>query len=90
VGLIEERITPRFHVAKVNSPAWSSDWNETGGLRKPQLPPEKAKKKRLKPNKPKKLGRKTKSADQPCHPTLGKQARRALNELTVTFFRCLT
>ena len=59
-GLIEERITPRFPVTKVNSPAWSSDWNETGGLRKPQLSPEKAKKEKAKAKQAKKTRKKNK------------------------------
>jgi hypothetical protein len=48
VGLIEERLTPRFSSSPVSSPSWSKEWNESGGLRKPQLSKEKAKKEKAK------------------------------------------
>jgi len=59
-GLLAERLTPRFPVSPGNSPAWSSDWNETGGLRKPQLSPEKAKKEKAKAKQAKKTRKKNK------------------------------
>lgn len=60
VGLLEERLTPRFPVAQVNSPSWSNEWNEPGGLRKPQLSKEKEKKEKAKVKQAKKSRKKNK------------------------------
>jgi len=60
VGLLEERLTPRFTQSPVNPPSWDGELRESGGLSKPKLSKEKQKKEKAKAKQAKKTRKKNK------------------------------